>query len=140
MQILNLTPHDVVVEVGATKIIYPASGIVARVLSTPQVEIERIEDGQVPVYSPQVPCGVELPGVGNVEAILVSMMVAEALGHEVSTDFELKSNLRGQDVRVFAPDTGPRSAVRNDKGQIVAVRNLVEYEPFSFPRKRTTAE
>lgn len=140
MKIVNLTPHDVVVRPSGDakeEFRYPASGHVARVLSTPQEEIDRIEDLRVAVYSPQQPRGVALPcdDSDEIEAILVSMMVAEALGRAGATDFMLDTRIRargGGAVRVFVPDSGPESALRDERGAIVGVRRLVEYEPLAM--------
>jgi hypothetical protein len=145
MKIVNLTPHDVVVRPGGDESTeefrYPASGHVARVLSTPQEEIDRIEDGRVAVYSPQEPRGVALPcdDSEEIEAVLVSMMVAEALGHAGATDFDVETPMRGREVRVFVPDSGPESALRDERGAIVGVRRLVEYEPLDLATVRRRA-
>lgn len=106
---LNLTPHAIVLRhANGTEVSIPASGAVAR------VKMEAVEVGThagVPVVR-NTPGPVEgLPN--NPEAhggVLVSGVVLAALPEGTPG--------------VFAPDTGP-TAIRNDKGHIVAVTRLV---------------
>lgn len=105
----NLTPHAVIVSVaGTVKVIQP-SGTVARVSTTEQ------SAGLCPVtYAPVIHRkfgDVENIGSPSDGPCLVSSLVLSALGSE----------WRGV---AFAPDTGD-TAIRNEKGHIIAVTRLV---------------
>ena len=105
---LNLTPHDIVVQLpGGERRVYPASGQLARV-SMEEVTTSSIEiDGQsVEVISRKAG---QVTGIPAGVTVLVSGMVCDAL-----------KGVPG----VYAPDTGA-TALRNDKGHIVAVTRLV---------------
>ena len=68
---------------------------------------------------------------GSVCATVVSTMVAEYLQSQMTTDFSLSTTLHGhKDVRVFTPDSGPESVIRDAAGRILGVRRLNEYEPL----------
>ena len=135
MKIVNLTPHDVTVYTGDRRAhVFSCSGMVARVTSARQELLEVIFD-EVDVYEPQQANGAILECTdadADADAIIVLPMVAEYLQNEMSTDFVLTTNFDGKhDLRVFAPDTGPESVVRNDEGVNVGVRRLCEYETLS---------
>lgn len=105
----NLTPHVVVVSVAGTVEVIQPSGTVARVSTTEQ------SAGLCPVtYAPVIRRtfgDVENIGSPSDGPCLVSSLVLSALGSE----------WRGV---AFAPDTGD-TAIRNDKGHIIAVTRLV---------------
>ena len=107
MELLNLTPHAIVVRTtDGTDTTYPASGELARVsVETTVIDTVNGIDIVANIYGEVV----NVPPVGG-ECFLVSSMVLDRL--DVS--------YRGQ---AFAPDTGP-SALRNDKGHIIAVTRL----------------
>lgn len=105
----NLTPHAITISVnGVVNTIQP-SGVIARVSTTEQ------SAGLCPVtYAPVIRRtfgDVENIGSPSDGPCLVSSIVLSALGSE----------WRGV---AFAPDTGD-TAIRNDKGHIVAVTRLV---------------
>lgn len=103
---LNLTPHAITVRLpDGTDRIYPPSGTVARVTMEEDVAFYLHE---VPVIRRKPGKVVGLPTDGT--RCLVSGMVLDAL--------------RGAVPNVYAPDTGP-TALRNEKGHIVAVTRLV---------------
>lgn len=119
---LNLTPHEVVIGAGAGRAVLPASGQVARLLSTPQVPLATVHVGalHVDAYSP--PSFTEVVGLETLaptsgRPIVVSAMVAEYM---VST----KHPYRGA---ILAPDTGPASVLRDTEGRIVGVGRLILY-------------
>lgn len=104
---INLTPHAITVRApdGADHT-FPPSGTVARVATTETV-IGACPMTGVPIVRRTLGEPQGLPPVGT--PCLVSAMVAGAC--------------QGRDG-VFAPDTGP-TAIRDERGQIVAVSRLV---------------
>ncbi len=116
MNIKNLTPHAIVIRpILGDDVTIHASGTVARVSSTPG-KIAQRDDLFVGcrVAGPTTYGEVEgLPEPADGVVYLVSAMVLVRLSGR--TD-------------VFAPDTGA-GAIRNDKGQIVAVTGLVGCSP-----------
>ena len=107
MEFVNLTPHDIHVRVGNEEKVIPASGKVARVAVDQKVVGE--VDG-VPVVSNSYGKVENLPDYTDDETIyIVSSMVLQAVH---------------QRADVVAPDTGS-TAIRNEKGQIVAVTRFV---------------
>ena len=114
MNIINLTPHDIGVidgVDGVTVHTIPASGQVARVAATPVIQgTLGLPGGVVLPVTSTVYGDVEgVPAPGG-EKFLVSSLVLDRLGPEY----------RGQ---AFAPDTG-KTAIRDDAGQVVAVRQF----------------
>ena len=113
---INLTPHEIaIVEADGAEIAsFPASGVIARV-----AVIEKVTGIQ---YFDGIPVDIITSAFGEVEGLpalselegherfLVSSMVLDRLGSEWSGI-------------AFAPDTG-KSAVRNEKNQIVGVTRL----------------
>lgn len=101
----NLTPHEIKIENATGANVIPASGTVARVETSSQDEatfkgihvVSNKADRVVGMPCPPEPC-------------LVSGMVLDLLGSEWAGI-------------AFAPDTGA-TAVRNEKGHIVAVTQL----------------
>lgn len=106
--IINLTPHAITVVVGNEKIVYPASGTIARVAT---VEIQTNTLHGIPVFKQEYGSVESLPMPDpNVDAYIVSAVVLAAL-KKTRHD-------------VVAPNTGP-TAIR-ENGQIVAVRSFVQ--------------
>ena len=106
MNWVNLTPHTINI-VGVGEI--PPSGIIARVEMTERVFATM---GKVPIIArkPKRVIGLPEPELGTI--FLVSSMVLDAMGRRAN---------RGD---VVAPDTG-ETAIRNERGQIVAVTRFV---------------
>ncbi len=102
---VNLTPHAIVLRTEAgDNITIPPSGDVARVATT---EVITSSVAGIPVITRTMGKPEGLPAEGT--PVLVSAMVAAAcVGRK----------------GVFAPDTGA-TAIRNDKGHVVAVTRLV---------------
>lgn len=111
VKIINLTPHDVNIINDSGEVIrtYPATGTVARVTSSAS-KVREI-DG-VAVVSTEFGEVEGLPTQSSDTVYIVSMLVAQALPDR--TD-------------LIAPDTGPQSVVRDDKGQILGVRRFAQY-------------
>lgn len=106
---LNLTSHVITLRTPQGDVVFPPSGIVARVETTENPIGTLIVNGhQVPVVTRQTGAVTDLPNDGTPR--LVSSMVLAALPAGTPD--------------VYAPDTGP-SAIRNEDGQIVAITRLV---------------
>lgn len=105
---LNLTPHDITIATDSGSVTLPPSGTIARlVMEEDEVDDIGINNIPVPVIARRTGQIVGLPPVGT--PCLVSSMVLDKIpGRE----------------GVFAPDTGS-TAIRNEKGQVVAVTRLV---------------
>lgn len=128
--LVNCTPHPIhvynVSDDGSTKEIietYPPSGIVPRLKQTAQEQIDTIpaslEGRVVPIYSaPQLGAVEGLPefAEGEHKPIIVSLLVAQQL-----------RDTKSWPCAVYAPDTGPAGVVRDDKGQIIGTKWLIEY-------------
>ena len=108
MKFVNLTPHDIVVQLDAGTITIPASGIQARcsVFSVPAGTL-KVDNIDIPVNTVVYGNIVGLPDPHNDTIYITSSLVAQ----------------RAARPDVLAPDTGA-SAIRNDAGQIVAVTAL----------------
>lgn len=106
----NITPHDITVTTGEVDIVYPASGLVARVemVSKPGPPLE---DGCPTIM---VSYGqAEMPeGITDDDLVIVSTMFADAYRRQ-----------HGNKQELLVPDSGP-SAVRKD-GRIIAVKALI---------------
>lgn len=106
MEIVNLTPHSIVLIDGKTRTAIPSSGV-ARVGSTPGQHLggflwSGTSFGEVE--------GLPAPNPGTI--YVVSALVAARIG-----------NSRDD---VFSPGTGPNDgAERNEKGQVTGVTRLV---------------
>ena len=105
----NRTPHAITLFASGESIVFPASGVVARALSVPQVPAEGING--LPCVTPPEFSGAE--GIEGEEAILVSALVAPIAA-------KIRAN-------VFSPDTGPGSVVRSEKGEILGVKRLIRW-------------
>lgn len=105
---INLTPHAIVIRPeGMDEIVVEPSGTIAR------VEVDEVDAGKVagvPVYSRSAGEVLNIPDREDNVYLIVSGMVLSAVPHG-RTD-------------IVAPDTGA-TAVRNEKGQVVAATRLV---------------
>lgn len=108
--IKNCTPHRITLrpDDGAEIIVEP-SGIVPRV-AVAQSQIGQIEG--VPVVATTYGQVEGLPDFNEGVTLIVSGLVLSALG--------------GQRPDCVAPDTSPAGAIRNEAGQIIAVRRLTK--------------
>jgi len=105
-KVINCTPHDINLDLNGEIRTYEKSGIIPR-MSVSETEAESIGD---------VPCKKSIKGaVENLPEredgvfLIVSGMIFDALSERDD---------------LIAPNTGP-SAIRNEKGHIVAVRNFL---------------
>ena len=111
---INLTPHSITVrDVGGEAVVFPASGVIARV-GTYWTEVAAI--GNFKSYEVSY-TGIEgLPSMpGDNEMFIVSAMVMEAAK---AANHPLLRHL-------VAPATGHAGVERNDKGHIVSVPGFV---------------
>lgn len=115
MSILNLTPHKICVCDDDGNVIneYKPSDYVVRLSSKQQVEITDLSKKYgFPIFTPQVflePIGMPpLDVLEKYDAIIVSIFLAQYFEDNQEIDFNFD---------VFAPDTGPSSAVRGKKGE-----------------------
>ncbi len=109
MNVINLTPHVVVVETENGRHEFPPSGVVARV-STTQDQIGEIN--KVPVVKTVFGDVAGIPEEKEGTVYIVSSLVAQAVA--------------GTRSDVVAPDTGP-TAIRDEAGRIVAVRRFQQW-------------
>lgn len=110
MKIINLTPHDVVVrlETGEEHT-FPVSGETTRV----QTHAETVGDvGGIEIVSQTYGEIEGLPEPQEGVLYLVSLVVRQAAQEQGRLD-------------VISPDTSPAGAIRNESGQIVAVKRFV---------------
>ena len=113
MKFVNLTPHRIVVRQPHGDLIIDPSGQVAR-LKTRQV-VEHPWGYDMPPLATTTLEGIEgLPEPEEGTIFVVSTLVAQAAARYGRRD-------------VVSPDTGPESAIRDESGQIVAVRRLQRF-------------
>ena len=110
IKIINLTPHTITIQTeGETYNVEP-SGTVARVEQLPKA-IGYIGDADISYVKYEYSDVKDLPDPQPDTIYLVSGMVLAAVKNRDD---------------VYAPDTSPRSVVRDEKGNIIAVKNLVK--------------
>lgn len=112
MDIINLTPHSIVLRTPAgTDVTLPPSGVVARVGATPGA-LREVSGVPVPVAEATVYGGIEGLSEPAEDTIYIvsGLVLSRAFGR---TD-------------VFGPGTGPNDgAIRDDQGRVIAVTRLV---------------
>uniref|UniRef100_A0A6H1ZN64 Uncharacterized protein n=1 Tax=viral metagenome TaxID=1070528 RepID=A0A6H1ZN64_9ZZZZ len=108
MKLRNFTPHEInLYDETGTQIIetFPSEGNIR--MEEKIVDEYTVADGQYKVVTKKyVPA--ELPAMEDDTMIIVSLLVAQ--------------NCHQEDM--LCPDTGINSVVRNDRGQIIGVRNF----------------
>lgn len=110
-KIVNLTPHDVTVKLETgEEFVFPATGEVARVQTVSKVD--RVLEGGIPLVTRNYEEVVGLPEPKADTLYMVSLVVRQAA-----------QELGREDV--ISPDTDPQSAIRDERGMIVAVRQFV---------------
>jgi hypothetical protein len=126
-ELLNLTPHTIRVHTGEDSVVvYPVSGVVARLRSRGQKSLGFLTDG-VPVVEPQVFVGITPPSppaklkTEETRGVIVSMVVAEWLCSRGRA-----ADLYERWGEIYVPDTGT-GAVRDPRGVIVGTRRLCRY-------------
>ena len=111
MNIINLTPHAVVVQMPSyDTVTFPPSGELARVETT-RVRISP-HGVPVPVFKTDWGEVTGLPDPVEGTIYIVSTLVAQQVP------------MRGD---VFSPDTSPSGAIRDESGRVVAVTGLQSF-------------
>jgi hypothetical protein len=119
--LLNLTPYNIIVypEDGSSLILYPKTGVSARLHTKHQKKIDELSDG-APVFEPQVFVGInpKTPNLGEHQrGVIVTMPVAEWLAVRKFRDWG----------EVYTADTGPNGAVKAEDGTIIGTKRLNRY-------------
>lgn len=106
MNIINLTPHDIVVVVTDNgNVTFPKTGKVARVVSSSKF-VKFINE--IPVMQTTFGNAIELPDPQDDTYYIVSSVVLD--------------NINRNDL--ICPDTGPDSVVRDNNGNIIGVKRF----------------
>ena len=108
MKIINLTPHDVKIFHNGQERVFPNSGVVARVTS--KSEFSHSVNG-LPVHKTIYGDVENIPKHQDGVIYIVALLVAQVLA--------------GTRADIVCPDTGPDSAVRDNKGLIVGVKRFM---------------
>ena len=108
MNIINLTPHPIVLDIDSVQTTFPTSGTVARVSQVPVGTGLFLAGAEI---STSTFGAVEMPTAKDGTMFIVSAMVLTALG-----------NSR---LDVIAPKTDA-TAIRNEAGHIIAVRGWLQ--------------
>ena len=106
-EMLNLTQHEITLITSKGEFVFPPSGTIARV-ETLETVIGYCPVTGAPIVKREKGKPVGLPAEGT--PCLVSSMVLEEVPGRVG---------------VFAPDSGRDSAIRDEKGLVVAVTRLI---------------
>ena len=118
---INLTPHTVTV-MGKSGVMYefPSEGTIR--LEGPREVAEYLDD--IPLTEPQ--CTFQVVGscleVPDRSRLIVSSMVAEYAVKKGITSW-----MGAKNIRWYSPDTSPSMAIRDEKGNIIAVKALICY-------------
>jgi len=110
IEIINATPHPIVLKTSSKEITYPKSDILARV----ETKSKKVDDIEVEVYENVYGDVQGLPKEKNGVYYIVSAMVLSA---------NKESNNKRTDL--IAPDTSPNGGAIRDGGQIKAVTRFV---------------
>jgi hypothetical protein len=128
MRLINMTPHDVNIATPNGAITVPKSGVVVRLeehdepftlnpISIVRRKFQTPDPTWVAEQAAQVE-GVTLSDAPSITIALVSLPLLMAMPADAL------SFLASKNIVLAAPDTG-KGAIRDEKGQIVAVRGLV---------------
>jgi len=109
-KIINLTPHTITIQTDSKTYNVEPSGTVARVEQLPK-GVGYVGDAGITYVKYEYSDVKDLPDPQPNTIYLVSGMVLAAVKNRDD---------------VYAPDTSPRSVVRDEKGNIIAVKNLVK--------------
>ena len=108
MKIVNLTPHDVKLFHEGKEHVFPNAGVIARVASSS--EFSHSVNG-LPVHKTIYAEVENLPEPQDGVIYIVALLVAQVLA--------------GTRTDIVCPDTGPDSAVRDNKGLIAGVKRFM---------------
>jgi hypothetical protein len=129
MKLVNMTPHDINIALNGATITVPKSGVVLRLeehdepfnLNNPIPFVRRRFQAPNPNWVAEQAAqaeGVTLPDAPPVTIVLVSLPLL------MSMPTNAIEALADRGIIVAAPDTG-KGAIRDEKGQIVAVKSLI---------------
>lgn len=124
-QIINCTPHDVVVYSDNVEIMrFPKSQYCIRLVALPLHVIRTFGSSLGIAWVTEPPTYTHLEGApeDTTKQILVSMPVGQ----------EIAAGRIKWDGYVFGPDSSPNGAVRDNNGRIIGTRGLVQYWPQEF--------
>lgn len=124
-QILNCTPHDVIVYNNNVEIMrFPKSQYCIRLVALPPRVIRAFGSclGDAQVTEPPTYTHLQGAPEDTTMQILVSMPVGQ----------EIAAGRIKWDGYVFGTDSSPDGAVRDDRGRIIGTRGLVQYWPREF--------
>ena len=126
--LLNLTPHDITVfKENGEKVVIPSSGtlrLAEEVLGTEEVEGVECVRKRFTGVDIELREGITADGVRVIVVSGISGMMF-ALSSEFRSELFRKI---GGEVSIIAPDTGPQSVIKDEKGRIVGVRRFCRYE------------
>ena len=120
MDILNLTPHEVVVCLGDKKVSFPSVGQVrlsqkevpiGAVNGIPLVKVEYGEPSIQAVFEP------DLQG----KAVIVSALVGQ---NRDAVEWLKKKGVK----MILVPNTGPSGAIRDESGKIICVKSFIRVD------------
>lgn len=115
--IMNLCPHDVNVHHGNEVIHFATFGANKALRLEEKAGKEHINEDGIPESTPSEYVGLNyVPEPGS--RIIVSQLVASYL-RDHQGEYKLGN--------VYAPDTGPNGAHRNEGGQITGTKRLIKY-------------
>jgi len=139
MNVLNLTPHKIVVYDGeGDKILkeYEPHGFVVRLKSATQKVCHSASlTYSVPICDPQRFIDIILPPDEKVLQSADAIIVSAPVGQYFMDEFQTSEFCPSYDV--LGPDTGPQSVLRDDKGNIKGVTRLNLYVKAPNGRKRS---
>ncbi len=119
--VLNYTPHDIVIFDGKNADVIlriPPAGPNVR-LDQRSEPAEAYDAGTAHIPCVNPPCYIAISEMPPVDStIIVSQLVAEYMMH----------NHKSHCKHIFAPDTSPEGAVRDEKGRIMGTKRLVRYK------------
>jgi hypothetical protein len=128
MRLINMTPHDINIALNGATVTVPKSGLVLRLeehdepfLNNPIPIARRRFTVPDPIWVAEQAAqvtGVTFPDAPPVTVVLVSLPLL------MSMPTDAIETLADRGIIVVAPDTG-KGAIRDEKGQIVAVRGLI---------------
>jgi hypothetical protein len=124
---VNHTPHSLVIyDRTGTQVLttLPAAVPPMRLISgAPALAgVVDLDPGEVPAIQPPCYIGIYDAHAFKSDSILVSQLAAAWLVGEG------KERGAPHFTHIYAPDTGPESAVRNDKGEILGVKRFIQYK------------
>jgi hypothetical protein len=124
---VNLTPHDIVVlhDDGKELLRIAASGETALLVgeAEPTVKCCFVDGLPIPVLTPDPFTGAH----DSYTACVFPEHEKNVIVSKMAADWMFKHKYKYKDLTIWAPDTGPDSVVRDDKGGIKGVKRMLLY-------------